>query len=48
MTKRLCVTAFEHMVHTKYGPTELNPYTGPASIYAYTCSNTGQGLDENV
>ena len=40
--------AFEHMVNHKYGPTEKNDYRGPASINAFTCSNTGQGLNENI
>lgn len=30
------------------GPTTLNPYNGPARIYALTCSPQGQLLNENT
>lgn len=30
------------------GPTELNKYDGPARVYALTCDNTGQTLNENT
>ena len=30
------------------GPTALNPYNGPARIYALTCSPQGQLLNENT
>lgn len=30
------------------GPTELNPYDGPARVYAGTVDNHGRGLTENT
>ena len=30
------------------GPTDRNPYRGPASIYAITCDPTGQLITENT
>jgi hypothetical protein len=30
------------------GPTKTNPYDGPARVYAITCDNTGQTLNENT
>jgi len=30
------------------GPTDLNPYDGPARVYATTCDPTGQGRNENT
>lgn len=30
------------------GPTETNPYNGPARVYAMTCSDGGMLLNENT
>jgi len=30
------------------GPTKLNPYDGPAKVYALTCDNLGVFLNENT
>lgn len=30
------------------GPTDRNPYRGPASVYALTCDPTGQLITENT
>jgi len=46
-SERLMEEAFEVTVGED-GPTKLNPYDGPARVYALTCNAKGEILNENT
>lgn len=46
-TEEEMLDAFHQTVGDE-GPTETNSYSGPANVYALTCSNKGELLSENT
>lgn len=46
-TEEECNIIFDSVVGDD-GPTKLNPYNGPARVYALTCSSDGQLRNENT